>query len=532
MLATLLLLAGSAAQADLSVVAFGAVPDDGLDDSVAIQSTLDAACSQGLGVLFPAGTYDIGTDNLASVLPGDPLVLLRLPCEGLRLRGEGASRSVLRVMDGVGAYESVLAAPRFADSVSGLILEDLAMDGNSAENPVTGDADLDDILRERRHALRVYVGQRISVRRCRFTAWRNVNVLTFNGVDVADVAVVGCEFDGIGAPPPPAPGTVGDWDHSSIYTDCDGAWLVDNRFESVDGPGTFGVRAAIETHGPRQFVLGNEVVAFTSGMNATGISVLGSAGQWIARNRFLDVSDGIRIWSWTVPGGPPGETLSGLSITGNCIRIDADGWRGTQDPFGQAPKGISLEGRSDGGLRDVVIEANDIRFLPAATARAWDRDAFGIELFAEAFPTAPASDVRIERNRIRGALSSGIYVGGTLERWTVRANRIEGAGAGAGVPAGLRSAFVVFGSYAQMGFRENCVEDRASRLAQVYYLFDDNRGRCLIQDDGWIRAASSSAPYVRSDATLSARWTVGAPAPDCPSSPPSLGPLVRPFCGG
>ncbi|MEM8710432.1 MAG: right-handed parallel beta-helix repeat-containing protein, partial [Planctomycetota bacterium] len=256
---------------------------------------LDAGCAQQAAVFFPAGVYDVGRANVGTPGPFEPTVLLRIPCTQTRLLGEGAEQSRLRLMDGVGPFESLLATPRFADDASGLSVSDLGFDGNGAGNPVSGDAAFADLYGEKRFGIRVYLGSNITIRRCAFDRWRTVNIVVLNGVEVADVEVSDCAFREIGAPPASAGTPIEDWDHSSIYTDCDGAVLANNLFTSFSGPGTFGVRTAIETHGPRQFVLSNEICAFTTGMNATGISQLGSSLQVIQDNVFEDVSDGIRI---------------------------------------------------------------------------------------------------------------------------------------------------------------------------------------------------------------------------------------------
>ena len=68
---------------DVTQAPFGAVPDDGRDDTAAIQKAVDAAAGAKGGVVFlPRGRYDIHTTS------GDPFLQIR--ASGVVLRGEGS----------------------------------------------------------------------------------------------------------------------------------------------------------------------------------------------------------------------------------------------------------------------------------------------------------------------------------------------------------------------------------------------------------------------------------------------------------
>ncbi|MEM8964102.1 MAG: right-handed parallel beta-helix repeat-containing protein [Acidobacteriota bacterium] len=507
------------------VIQFGAVANDGLDDRVAIQAAVDAACvdvaagTPDVTVVFPAGVYDV--EKGPEPAPSLPWVIVELPCGGFTLAGAPngdtpGGLSTIRVADNQGEYESVFGSPTFAQSVDGLRFVDLTLDGNGANNRITtGDAAFDDVLRNRRYGIRVYAGSDIHVERSRFTDWHTVNVIVLNGVDVANVTVTDSRFDTIGDASPIGP----DWDHSSIYTDSDGAILTDNVFTSV-GVGAFGVRTAIETHGPNQIVRGNRIEAFTTGMNATGVSVLGSDLQIVEDNDFLDVADGIRIWAFEVPGNPPGEpVLRDLAIRRNTITLNVDGWRITQDPFEQSPRGIELIGDSDGVIENLVIDDNTIGFINfGAQPRDYDRWSAGIRLVPDIVTDLPIRGLTIQGNTITNALATAIVIGSPLPNGALlQNNRILDAGAGQpSIPDGLRSGILFFGDYRNVEIRENCVlATTTPTIAQAIYLFGDSgTGNRILRSDVE-NQSGSSIDYVRIEDPLGLPWQIDPPRDRC-----------------
>lgn len=495
----------AAAAQSVDVTAFGAVPDDGLDDRAALVAALDAACAGGGGeVVFPPGTYDLAVPT--NVPSGQPVVILPVGCGDLVLRGEPDGSSRLRVMDGQLPWESLLGSPGFGDDVSGLTLRHLHFDGNGTNNPVDGDDSVDDLFTERRHALRVYAGRRIVVEDCWFSDWRNVNVITLNGVDVGEVRVARCSFDRIGG----APVGAADWDHSTIYTDCDGALIEDCVFASLDGPGTFGVRAAIELHGPRQIARRNVIDGFTAGLNVTGISVLGSDLLLVEDNRVLNCSDGIRVWTRDLVNDPDGPSLERTLLRRNTITVDVDGWRVATDPFGQASTGISLEGGSDGALERVVVANNSIAFQPQTTERAWDRDSHGIAFSSFAAPDLAIDTLVLRDNTLERVPATALFLDATLTNVVVRGNTVIDAGSGpVTVPDGLRSFALVAGSYRDVVFARNAIIDRDARLGQAFQLFGDSLANNAISRTTITR--SSPIVFVEAAPGLGAPWSVEAP---------------------
>jgi hypothetical protein len=89
----------------LSVTAYGATPDDGMDDGAAIQSCLNDAASKGETVWLPPGTYDDASTALSA--------------HGVRVQGAGMWRSTLQ---GASAY--------FTCTGGACALSDLALSGD------------------------------------------------------------------------------------------------------------------------------------------------------------------------------------------------------------------------------------------------------------------------------------------------------------------------------------------------------------------------------------------------------------------
>ncbi len=107
--------------ATVSILDFGAVPDDTVDDAPAIQAALNAVPEGGGTVLVPVGEFRLGST-------------LALGRANTTLTGEGPN-SVLRLMDDT--YASAISIPGpyrdsydFASRVEGITVSNLTVDGN------------------------------------------------------------------------------------------------------------------------------------------------------------------------------------------------------------------------------------------------------------------------------------------------------------------------------------------------------------------------------------------------------------------
>ena len=506
---------------------FGATVNDGTDDRAAIQAAIDAACVEvaagtlDVSIYFAPGVFDLFKGPEPA--PDEPWVILSLGCGGFTMLSDPVSepggQSTLRVADGQGAYEALLGAPSFAQRIDGFTIRDLTFNGNGTNNPIlAGDDEFDDLLREKRHALRVYAGDDVVIEMSRFTDWRTVNVLTLNGVDVANATILGNRFDLLGQTPATGP----DWDHSTIYTDCDGALIEDNVIIGR-APGNFGIRAGIETHGPDQTVSKNLIFSMTTGINATGVSVLGSDGLLIESNRIVLAADGIRLWAFEVAGNVPGEpVLRNAVIRDNRIEMHTTAWRTTQDAFDQPNRGISLVGDSDGVIENLTIENNTIVFDDYRDTRVYDRGSAGIRLVPDIVTDLPIDGLTISDNTIQDALATAIEVGSTLpDGAIIQNNRIINAGLGSGgtVPALNKSALSIFGEYTDVDVLDTCIiddEPSGPRLAQAFLLQATSLGGNRLLDTD-IELAGGSLTTILTIEPLGAPWLVGFAGSSCPS---------------
>lgn len=101
----------------LSVLSFGAVPDDDVDDRAAIQSTIDAVAASGGGdVLIPNGHYLIGRAGVAYYFG------LKRPA-GVCIRGESEDGAVLVQAPGMAASVRLLYVTGPGGCISNLTIE-------------------------------------------------------------------------------------------------------------------------------------------------------------------------------------------------------------------------------------------------------------------------------------------------------------------------------------------------------------------------------------------------------------------------
>ena len=217
------------------VTTYKAIPNDGKDDTAAIQAGLDAVNAAGGGTLeFAAGQYDISID------PAKQRALTLYP----RLRLLGQPGATIRVADNQIVYESVMATATYPTRLDDVEFIGLTFDVNGLNNPIKSSNETNGDLGTPtlRYMIRSFAGERVVIRNCTFTNIENGNTVTFNGAAVADIAIEDSGFLAVG-------GALIDHDHSTIYTDGKRFRIVKNEFRGRNGAGTIGARTAIETHG-------------------------------------------------------------------------------------------------------------------------------------------------------------------------------------------------------------------------------------------------------------------------------------------
>lgn len=394
------------------VADYGAVPDDGKDDTAAIQRAIDAVSVAGGGsLLFAPGRYDIAIQR-----NGAHPQALRLRSK-LRLAPTDPSKgATLRLADNQGNYESVLATAEYGESLEDFVLEGLTIDGNGPNNPVTRAAGSDPCCdnspdfgsaanQTPRYGLRAFVGSRVKVDGARFINQTNVNVITFNGPEMSDADIVNSSFEGVGNEPV-------DYDHSSIYTNGPRMRVMNNRFSSRNGPGTKGARTAIETHSVDQIVTGNVISGFTYGINVVGEGVSGGKRQLYTDNTLEGVGAGFVIWSYLNGRTVADASLEDIEIRRNTIKLETDAWRAAKLSFDVTSiSGVTLEASNDGPVDRLIIADNRIEFLPISSTISsfYEQHSAGVTLWLFKNPTLPIRGLSITNNRVESAIGPGVY---------------------------------------------------------------------------------------------------------------------------
>jgi hypothetical protein len=398
-----------------SVTRFGAVPNDGIDDTMAIQTAIDTIADKGGGsVLFPPGTYDVSIQR-----QGQQFQALKLR-SGLRLAASNNQGATIKLAARQGNYEAIMGTAAFGTPLNDFVIQGLTIDSNGQNNPVLipearngQSSDFGDTkLFLSRTVFRAYAGKRIRIDRNRFTNQNAVWSVVVNGKpsEMTDVAITNSRFDNVG-------GNAIDFDHSSIYTSGVRMLISKNIFVSRFGPGTKGARTAIEIHGDDQTVQGNTIKGYTGGVNITGAGTPTSQRQLYQDNVLEGVNTGFMLWHYSYQGSNPQQpALQNITIRRNTIKIDSDGWLAARLISDKAPAaGIILEANSDAPIQDLTISDNRIDFVNTKPVDYWhDRLSGGITLWKYTHQNKPIDRLIITGNRITNAPGAGIWLNATL----------------------------------------------------------------------------------------------------------------------
>jgi hypothetical protein len=403
-----------------SVTRFGAIPNDGIDDTAAIQKAIDTIADKGGGsVLFPPGTYHVSIQR-----QGQQLQALKLR-SGIRLAASTTQGATIALAARQGNYEAIAGTAAFGTPLTDFVLQGLTIDSNGQNNPVLIPAarngqssDFGDTkLFLPRAAFRAYAGKRIWIDRTRFTNQNAVWSVVVNGKpdEMTDVSISNSRFDNVG-------GNAIDFDHSSIYTSGTRMLVEKNIFSSRFGAGTKGARTAIEIHGDDQTVQGNTIKGYTGGINVTGAGTPTSQRQLYQDNVLEGVNTGFMLWCNIYPGGNPQQPgLQNIIIRRNTIKIDSDGWLAAKLISDKAPAaGIILEANNDVPIQDLTIADNRIDFVNTPPVDYWhDRFSSGITLWKYTHQEVPIERAIVSGNRITNAPGAGIWsnarLGGKIE---------------------------------------------------------------------------------------------------------------------
>ena len=426
----------------VSVKDFGAIGNNIADDTKAIQKAIDAVSQAGGGVVFfPRGIYKVTINPATS-----QAIAIRAK---VMLKGTDRQDSIIKLADKQGNYNSVLAGETYQSDLSDFSMYDLTIDSNGTNNPVASEGDFNQ--ERHRYAVRIFVGAKIRIVRCKFIDQSNVNVITVNGESVADVSINNNIFEQIG-------GGIKDYDHSTIYGHGKRIQISNNTFSSRNGAGTTGARAAIETHGDEFIVKENVISGFTYGMNITGYAK-SSKNQSITDNVIKDAFIGILIWSYFSDGNTTNPALENCTIANNKISLNVNDWRRLWE---DAPStGIQLEANSDAPLKNLNIFNNQISFTNFSGAgRPSDSLATGISLGRNAAPTVVSENINISRNKIENSLAAGIYISMPIKQGDISQNTILNPGQGSGdFHEAYKSGIIASGVFEDVQVNENSLID-------------------------------------------------------------------------
>ena len=440
----------------LSVTAapFNADPTGVTDATAAIQNCINAA-SSGDTVFFPNGTYKISFPTN----PGtSPAIVLR---SGVTLQGNGAANSVIRLADAQPNYDAIFGAATPSTPLSNVEIDDLGIDANSQNNVITSTSQLPDGAG--RYVVRVYQGNNIDIQDDHIFDIQDDDAITLNGTNLSNVTVADNVFDHIGGAPV-------DFDHSTIYTDCNNATITGNTLASQDGAGTNGARTALDIHGNDQVVTNNSISGYRYGINVSGSSGVGSDTQLYQNNTLTDVGAGFSIWAT--------PALSNVTIRDNSVEVNVDGWNGFFDGEGRAGIASSYGDDSPGQVNGLDIINNTITFTNyASTSRPNDWYINGIQLRGTA-SQGPYSNVQILDNHIDHALGAGIYLDQNMSNVDISGNIITDPGSspqGAAIGNDNLSAIYLSSALRNTHIFDNIfIDDRTINAMQYGILAETN----------------------------------------------------------
>ncbi|HIK03581.1 MAG TPA: right-handed parallel beta-helix repeat-containing protein [Trichormus sp. M33_DOE_039] len=453
----------------VSVKDFGAIANDITDDTNAIQNAIDTVYKAGGGVVFfPKGEYKI------KIIPAKShAITIR---GQVKLQGDGNQESLIKLADQQGNYDSIFAGERKNSDLSDFSIDNLAIDGNGANNPVKSAADLSDKKDQMRYAVRIFIGSRIHIQNSLFKNQNNANTITVNG-NVSEVSIKNNHFKLIGG------GKV-DYDHSTIYTHGKRIAVVNNHFSSREGAGTKGARTAIEIHGDQHIVTNNFITGFTNGIYITGYAK-SSDHQVVTDNVINEAHSGIVIWSFFSHGNTTNPAISNCYVANNQISLNIDGWRSL---WGNTPgAGIALEPDSDAPIKNLRIINNQISFQDLLQqGRRRDNTTSGIRLWRDQHQNIGSENILISNNKINNPLASGIYISMPITNLEISKNTIVNPGKSNGnFHDDYRAAMLLGKNINNMYVSQNSMIDNQinNTMQGGIFLFDKCTSKCQIEEN-------------------------------------------------
>lgn len=299
-------------------VAYGAIPDDGIDDAEAIQNAMDAASNAGGGIVFfPPGRFDLNTSqssyNSTFLEPRNNTIL----------QGSGMGVTTLRVMDDYRTpYRGDCIIADLSESFThNWAVRDLTLDGNGQNNLITSTSYTASSNTTKGAGIFANKAGNVTVERVEFINISGFNALFLNGYGNTAYAhncreAVGCIvrdniFRNIGNDI-----TGNDMlDFSAMYIVVKDA-LIDNNIIYASETCREENMCGIEIHAPNNRAINNQIYNLGNGIYASSDG--GFAGEWVdrqeIRNNYIygPGNNGINIW------GTAGKFLN-ISVADNKI---------------------------------------------------------------------------------------------------------------------------------------------------------------------------------------------------------------------
>ncbi len=483
-----------------SVKDFGAIGNASGDDTAAINACIEAAPS-GSVVLIPPGVYLLGPDANGHVI--------KVGKQNITIRGTSPRASILKIKNSAGHYTAVIGDGTLSSggSLSGLRVENLQIDQNSAGNP-TGALDANPGLFNGRPRLAVRVGVGVdgAIQNCIFVNGDSVNHILINGgASLCKRWVIeNCLFDNVG--------NGAAHDHSTIYFHGDGVSVVKCTFRGGGAAAT----TAIETHGPNQLVTGNRIEHYACMANITGAAT-GSKNVVVSNNSGVDMGIGIQLWSYMGPG-LTAPMLDNTMVIANQIEIDYDEWKTILASSYRA--GIILSPGSTSVVRNCRIEGNQITYTSRSqTPSATDNQSAGIVWYRTASVTGGFADedVEIIGNTIRDPLSAGIYIQPNFKTRRLKVTNNKVINPGKGAPnatyhVGVFLATIAFGLEDSEVSYNDVVDTQSTHsvVAAVDTQFTDTVTNCRMLNNTIRCADASIVPVHIGDPAAAAAWFMRA----------------------
>lgn len=347
--------------------AYGAIPDDGIDDAAAIQDAIDAASVAGGGIVFiPPGRYDLNTSqsyfyNSTFLEPRNNTTLI-----GVR----GAT--VLRCIDN---YRTPWRGNCFIADLSENFTHDwsvsgITFDGNGKNNLIDSQSYTFGDNTTKGAGVFVNKGGNITIRDCEFRNISGFNVIFLGGYgdsttahdeirainNIVENNYIWCVGDDISGNDL--------YDFSAIYLSSADS-EARNNFISATTAVFDDNMCGIEIHSPRNVAVGNTILNYPNGVYLNCDAAYNSQIDTIeARDNTMIVSNlGIVVWGNKLNGHYDSILIEGNHIMVYPLADNSSAYGITHGSFWNA----ALQMQTD----HLTIQNNEIEFYDSDVLRAW-----------------------------------------------------------------------------------------------------------------------------------------------------------------